>query len=115
MRKIAAIVRELYRSVMPAEMRSQDIDARLDTTAMFSRLHYYVVMDLLHRLDKLPLSILKFTERRCRENRRKCQADAQTAITKQKRFELLRNQLKGFFPRLLAMHQHPNPIKSQRI
>lgn len=70
---------------------------RMDTIEKLSKLHGYLVLELLYELDKLPTLVLKFTERKTRENRRKYLRDAQKALIKQTRFELLQNQLRGFF------------------
>lgn len=100
MRKVAAICDEMYKNVMPLELRSPEIDEKLDTIGKFSRFHEFIVMDVLHKLDKLPVAVLKFTESRTRQERRKVLEEGRAAIMKQKRFELLQNQLRGFFSRL---------------
>lgn len=100
MRKVAAICEEMYKNVLPLELRSEEIDSKMDTTTKFARMHQYVIMDVLHALDNVPVAVLKFTERRTRTQRRKLFNDAKAAVVKQTRFELLQNQLRGFFSML---------------
>lgn len=102
MRRVAAICEEMYKNVMPLELRSPEVDQMLDTTAKFSRLHQFV-MDTLHALDKLPVAVLKFTETRTRKQRRKMVEEGKAAVVKQSRFELLQKQLRGFFFNLLPV------------
>lgn len=99
MRRAAAVVEEMYKSVVPKELRSAEIDKKLDTIAKFSRMHQYI-MDVLHALDKLPVAVLKFTETRTRQQRKKVLDEGRAAVVKQTRFELLQKQLRGFFSRL---------------
>lgn len=96
MRRLAAICEEMYKSVMPVERRSPQLDKNLSTVDKFSRLHQYT-MEILHALDKLPVAVLKFTETRTRQQRRKILEEGRAAVVKQTRFELLQNQLRGFF------------------
>lgn len=96
-RKVSAICDELYINAIPVEQRSKEIDARMDSIEKLSKLHNYLVLDLLYELDKLPTMVLNFTEKNTRENRRKYLMNAQKFLLKQTRFELLENQLRGFF------------------
>lgn len=104
MRRVAAVCEEMYKNVMPLELRSPEIDKGLDTIAKFSRLHQYI-MDVLHALDKLPVAVLKFTETRTRQQRLKVLDEGRAACVKQTRFELLQHQLRGFF----SLLQSPAP------
>lgn len=96
MRRAAAVVEEMYKNVLPAELRSTEIDKKLDTIAKFSRMHQFI-MEVLHSLDKLPVAVLKFTETRTRQQRKKVLDEGRAAVVKQTRFELLQKQLRGFF------------------
>lgn len=113
MRRVAAVVEEMYKNVMPQELRSPEIDKDLGTIAKFSRLHQYV-MDVLHALDKLPVAVLKFTETRTRQQRKKVLDEGRAAVVKQTRFELLQNQLRGFF-RLLQPMRKDEPSMSLAV
>lgn len=110
MRRVAAICEEMYKNVMPAELRSPEIDKDLGTIAKFSRLHQYV-MDVLHALDKLPVAVLKFTETRTRQQRKKVLDEGRAAVVKQTRFELLQHQLRGFF-KLLQLTNKTKEVTS---
>lgn len=107
MRRVTAVCEELYKNVMPLNLRSTEVDKRLDSIEKFSRLHQYI-MEVLHTLDKLPVAVLKFTESRMRQQRQKLMDEGRVSVIKQARFELLQKQLRGFFRFL-----QPNRIKSK--
>lgn len=95
MRRVAAVCEEMYNSVMPLDARPH-IEQKLCTTAKFSRMHQHIV-GVLHSLDQLPVAVLKFTETRVRQQRRKVLDEGRAAAVKQTRFGLLQRQLRGFF------------------
>lgn len=111
---MAAICEEMYKSVMPMDTRPQ-IEQNFSTTTKFSRMHQYI-MDVLHSLDLLPVAVLKFTETRVRKQRLKVLDEGRAAAVKQKRFELLQRQLRGFFGLLRPnTTKRSAPLQSTRL
>lgn len=54
-------------------------------------------LQLLQELDNLPLQTLKLSEHRAREARRRRKEETNNALLKQKRFDLMKNQVKQHF------------------
>lgn len=94
--KIKAICNQLYDFIVPKERRCPQIDQQMTSSEKFAKLHDYV-MELLHQLDRIPVLILHKTEKEIRREQSCLLREAQKAVVKQNRFELLQKQIKGHF------------------
>lgn len=63
----------------------------------FGLIHEHAI-DLMSKLDTLSDSVLDSAERQARTGRFKALQEANKALVKQTRFDLLRKQIRNFFP-----------------
>ncbi|XP_059607707.1 uncharacterized protein LOC132255622 [Phlebotomus argentipes] len=94
--KIKAICNQLYDYIVPRERRCRQIDDQMASSEKFARLHDFV-MELLHQLDRIPVPILHRTEKEIRQEQMCLLREAQKAVVKQNRFQLLQKQIRGHF------------------
>ncbi|XP_055691510.1 uncharacterized protein LOC129794691 [Lutzomyia longipalpis] len=94
--KIKAICNQLYDFIVPHGRRCPQIDDQMTPSEKFAKLHDYV-MELLHQLDRIPIAILHKTEKDIRREQMCLHREAQKAVVKQNRFELLQKQIRGHF------------------
>ncbi|GAB0099036.1 hypothetical protein DMENIID0001_148560 [Sergentomyia squamirostris] len=94
--RIKAICNQLYDFIVPGDRRCPQIDEQMTSSEKFSKLHDFV-MELLHQLDRIPIIILHRSEKEIRREQMRLQREAQKAVIKQNRFELLQKQIRGHF------------------
>ncbi|KAJ6643216.1 hypothetical protein Bhyg_08173 [Pseudolycoriella hygida] len=95
-RTILSICSQLYNHLVPKEMSA---DTVLDNTTpidKFKFIHQFA-LDIFQQLDTIPVDILRSAEQLAKENRKRIAEQTRLAVIKQKRFDLLKKQLRNQF------------------
>lgn len=95
-RKILAIGDELYKYIRSSSNEIYCDNENLSSYKKIEYIHSYA-LKLLQDLDDLPLEILKLGEKEAREARKHAKEETKTALIKQKRYDLMKKQMKHQF------------------
>lgn len=100
-RRILAIAEEMHKSMFPpSEFQLSGGDelsgANLSSMVKFQAIHEHA-LDVLQRLEDIPLAILRVSEKSCREKRQMVMEESRKAMIKQKQYDLMHRQLKNHF------------------
>lgn len=95
-RKITAICGELYLKIIP-EIPDELSCRNMTVLDKFGLIHKHAI-NLMKNLDTLSDSVLESSERQARTGRFKALQEANKALVRQTRFDLLRKQIRNFFP-----------------
>lgn len=95
-RKITAICGELYLKIIP-EIPDELSCRNMTVLDKFGLIHEHAI-NLMKHLDTLSESVLESSEKQARTGRLKALQEANKALVRQTRFDLLRKQIRNFFP-----------------
>lgn len=96
-RRILAIADEMHKSMFPpSEFQLPGDGLNLSSMAKFQAIHEHA-LDVLQRLEDIPLEILRVSEKTCRERRQMVMEESRMAMVKQKRYDLMQRQMKNHF------------------
>lgn len=99
-RRILAIAEEMHKSMFPPskfQLSGDDLSGgNLSPIEKFQAIHEHA-LNVLQRLEDIPLEILRVSEKSCREKRQMVMEESRKAMVKQKRYDLMQRQMKNHF------------------
>ncbi len=94
-RTILSICSQLYNQLIPKESSDTVLD-NITAIDKFKFIHQFS-LDIFQQLDTIPVDILRSAEQVAKENRKRIAEQTRLAVIKQKRFDLLKKQLRNQF------------------
>lgn len=95
-RKILSICSQLYNHLIPKETSADTVLDNITAIDKFKFIHQFS-LDIFFQLDTIPVDILRSAEQVAKENRKRIAEQTRLAVIKQKRFDLLKKQLRNQF------------------
>lgn len=95
-RTILSICSQLYNHLIPKETSADTVLDNITAIDKFKFIHQFS-LDIFQQLDTIPVDILRSAEQVAKENRKRIAEQTRLAVIKQKRFDLLKKQLRNQF------------------